>query len=100
MLLKLFLPFSNNIPTKFTHKSALLNNNQATYVGTLKNIQSWIITHFNAKDANVESALASITTLLDNDIAPTLPTLAPSKQQLDLTRQQVTEQTAHVGGAQ
>ena len=26
MLLKLFLPFSNNIPIKFTHKSAFINS--------------------------------------------------------------------------
>ena len=61
---------------------ALLQRNQEVYRTSLRGVRSWLNTYFDTQDGSVANALNQIADLEGKQIAPTLPDISGSLQQL------------------
>jgi uroporphyrin-III C-methyltransferase len=61
---------------------ALLQRNQEVYRTSLRGVRSWLNTYFDTQDGSVANALSQIADLEGKQIAPTLPDISGSLQQL------------------
>ena len=61
---------------------ALLQRNQEVYRTSLRGVRSWLNTYFDTEDGSVANALNQIADLEGKQIAPTLPDISGSLQQL------------------